>query len=174
MKFTLSALGISVLAALPVCAQADMTVGVIYNNFSQSFAGNEIDSGAAAVQLGYRYKFADTTLAVTLFGNVGVGTNTENVELFGEVVEYEVDNYYSVSLRPEHKVFDKVTVYALASYGKFKSSIRQDGESFSDTANEFGYGVGTLVNVFDDVSLNLSFEKYDQVDSLAIGLEYKF
>ena len=174
MKFTLSALGFSVLAVLPVCAQADITAGFIYNNFSQSVEDKKIDSGAAAIQLGYSYALESTRLGVSLLGAIGVGTNSESIELFGEVVEYEIDNYYSFSIRPEYKVFDKVTIYALASYGKFKSSIKQDDESLSDTTNEFGYGVGTLVNIFDDVSINLSFEKYDEVDSLAIGLEYKF
>lgn len=77
-------------------------------------------------------------------------------------------------LGPEYKVFDQVTVYALASYGVFESSVSQEEGSLSDSTDEFGYGVGTLINVFGDASLNLSYEKYDDVDSVALGFEYRF
>ncbi|MGL5358635.1 MAG: outer membrane protein [Shewanella sp.] len=176
-------LGVLIAAASSSVVAAEMApsngwvAGVSYMNLSDESDGMEISVDGVAGSLGYQFKSGEDFYLVPEV-RLGTGIGSDSFSLSGIDVEVELDSFIALSLRGQFEFDNGLYLYAAPTYAnaKFTASASFMGQSASSTEDSWEFGVGGGVGYrFSQVtSAELSYEQFDGVDVLSVGLKFNF
>ena len=163
------------LAANSVYANTSLTVG--YSDLSAKIEA--FDISLAAVTVGFAYEIDTISERFTVMPEllIGKGVKDDTAEIYGDDVlaaEVSIERYLVLSLRGNYAVSDNVYLFAQPSYANLKIGESNFGDSDSDSDWSFGYGIGGGFSLTDNFSLEVSYAKHDETDSVAGTVRYSF
>jgi opacity protein-like surface antigen len=89
-------------------------------------------------------------------------------------IKVEIERFIALSLRGQYNFSNGAYVYVVPSYANLKSKVNYAGESDSDDSWEFGVGAGVGYQLNKKISVEASYENYDETDLLSVGFKYAF
>ncbi len=142
---------------------AQWTYGGGYSHY------DELGQGLVYGSLGYQYELNNMTIMPEFRLGVGVGDDTQTVNIGGQNRELilEIDNFISASLRGQYSLSDSVGVFLQPSFSILEKSI-------TDDSIEFTMGAGVSFKATKNVSIEALYESIDSFDALSIGLRFSF
>ena len=129
---------------------------------------------------------------ISIEGRLGLGLNDDSSvtrsSRYTERVQVEIDNYFSIYLKPRLELAD-AQMYALLGhtdintnivwyYSDFPDSSSDFANPGTDTINSFSYGLGVALPIGDKTSINIEWKKLadvgfgDNYSGLTIGLDF--
>lgn len=163
------------LAVNNVYANTSLTIG--YSDISSEVQA--IDISLSAVTVGLAYEIATSSEGFTLVPElaIGKGVKEDTAEVFGfDVVpaDVSIERYLVLSLRGNYAVSESVYLFAQPTYANLKVDVSNFGESNSDSDWSFGYGIGGGLSLNDNFSLEVSYSKFDETNSVTGTVRYSF
>lgn len=151
--------------------------GVSYANLSDEEDGLDYSLGALVGSLGYKIDSGSRFHFIPEV-RVGVGITDDTVTVFGVNVNLELDSFLALSVKGQYELENGIYLFAAPTYtnAEFTASASQGGTSASVTEDswEFGFGVGAGYSFNSSTSLEASYEQFDGIDVLSIGLRFDF
>lgn len=131
---------------------------------------DDIAVGALVGSVGYRYQANDV---VSFVPEIRGGFGVKDDNFLGAKVKLK--GLVGAALRAEFAVSEPVYVFASTSYThyKFKASVSGVG-SASASDEEFGFGGGIGFNVAEEGSIELSYEKLDEIGVIGASLRFNY
>lgn len=171
MKKIASLIAISALTLGAASAQAQSLYGELA--YQSLDLGMSSEPSVLRATIGHEY---NANLAVE--GVFGVGLSDGKDTAFGVPVKLKVDNIWGVYAKPKMKLAPALEVFGRVGVANLKATASATAggftaaESINDT--ELSYGFGATYSVTPRLSLSADFMKYDDVDALAFGVQFKF
>lgn len=131
---------------------------------------DDIAVGALVSSVGYRFQANDV---VSFVPEIRGGFGVKDDKFLG--AKFKLKGLVGAALRTEFAVSEPVYLFAVASYNHYriKASVPDVG-SASANADEFGFGGGIGFNVGESGSIDISYEKLEDVGVLGAGLRFTF
>jgi hypothetical protein len=166
-KKSLLALG---LLTLPLTASANWSAGAGYANLSDEDLSFGVVYGAMA------YEFAQEGSQFSFMPEFRIGTGITDEEALGVGggVKVEVNRFTSLSLRAQYNHENGFYAYVMPSYANLDVEVSSFYGTASDDSSELGFGVGMGKKLNDNFGIEISYERYDEVDVLTLGFKYAF
>ncbi len=131
---------------------------------------DEISPGALVGSVGYRFQANEVVSFVPeLRGGFGI----KDDKFLG--AKFKLKGLAGAALRTEFAVSEPVYLFAVASYTHYrvKASVPDVG-SASTSADEFGFGGGIGFNVREGGSIDISYEKLEDVGVIGVGFRFTY
>ncbi|MGL4613904.1 MAG: outer membrane beta-barrel protein [Shewanella sp.] len=181
MKYTVLGMLLAVASSSLMAAEVEPTnswvAGVSYMNLSDESDGVDISVGGVAGSLGYQFKSGENFYLVPEV-RLGTGVGSDSFSLSGIDVEVELDTFIALSLRGQFEFDNGVYLYAAPTYAnaEFTATASYLGQTASSTEDSWEFGVGGGIGYrFSPVtSAELSYEQFDGIDVLSVGLKFNF
>lgn len=136
---------------------------------------SDLDIGLSALTLNAGYEFEMTErFSVIPEVRLGVGTNEDDVYLGFGRTDVEIDRFTSLGVRLQYSFDNNVYLYAAPIWANVDISASSGSFSFSDDSSELGGAVGLGYRNAANWSFDAAYEKYDDTDTLQLGLRYHF
>mgnify|MGYP000450794600 CR=1 FL=1 len=164
-----TAIALSMLC-LPLTASAQWVAGGGYVNFSDDSNGVDLSLDAVYGSLAYKVESQDS--AFTFLPELRLGTGVSDDKENGFKVE--IDRYIAISARAQYDYSNGVFVFVTPSYANLDTKVSGYGYSVSDDEWDFGVGAGLGYNINENVSIEASYDRYDDVDAFGVGIKYAF
>jgi opacity protein-like surface antigen len=175
------------LLSLSLTASANWQVGGGFANLSNDIGdGDDLSLnvlyGSASYKIESSYK--DFSFVPELRIGTGVGDDSvtdsftfyngyNNVHIDNKI-KFEVKSLIALSARAQYEFSNGAYVYVMPSYANLDIKASSHGESFSDDNWEFGIGTGVGYSLNKKVSIEASYENYDDTNLLSVGFKYAF
>ena len=172
-KITLTTL----LLGVSYAATADWVGGISYHRITEKSDGVKIGLGAMSGSLGHKILIQDQIYIIPEV-RVGLGVQDDSFDIMGIDVGVEVDGFLSLSLKGQMEVDNNLYAYIVPSYANFNvttsvSGYGQDMEVTEDSWH-FGLGAGLGYRFNQERSVELAYEKFDDVEVMSAGLKFNF
>lgn len=151
-------------------ANADWKIAAGYTNFSDSDDGFDLSLNAITLGAGYETISSDGQFSIMPEIRLGFGAGDDTIG----AIKVEVDSFMALSIRGVYYATDVVYLYAQPSYGNLEVKASGFGESASDDEWDFGVGMGIGVTATDNLSLELTYENFDNTKVITGGVRYSF
>lgn len=148
-------------------------VGGSYLNLSDSESNSGLRLGALAVNVGYEFEMSDNFSIVPEF-KLGTGINDDQVSNVFASVKVEVDRYTSLNAKMQYNFDNGAYAFAAPGWVNVDLSASSGLTSVSDDSTEFGADLGFGYKSDNNMSIELSFGKYDDADVIQLGARYHF
>jgi opacity protein-like surface antigen len=135
-----------------------------------NFSDDDVSLNAITLGAGYEFSSSHSTFSFMPELRLGFGVGDDNIS-GGKV---EIERYIGISLRGIYQASDTVYLYAQPSYVNLKLKASGSGQSVSADEWEFGFGGGVGYKTTANLSLELSYERFDNTDAITAGLRYAF
>ena len=176
------------LLSLSLTASADWQTGGGFSYFSDSSGGDDLLLNIVYGSVGYKIKNSEKNYFFMPELRIGTGVNDDsytdthtiqygygtNYSVYSKTTTFEVERFIALSFRGQYEFSSGAYVYVIPSYANVKSKVSYYGESMSDDNWEFGVGAGVGCNLNKKVSVEASYENYDDTDLLSVGFKYAF
>lgn len=158
------------LLTLPLTAAANWSAGAGYAKLSADDLSFGVIYGAVA------YEFAEEGSKFSLMPELRLGTGVTDEEVvgLGGGAKLEIDRFTALSIRGQYNHDNGFYVYAMPAYANLDLKYSSFYGSDSDDSWEFGFGAGVGKKFNENISVEASYEKYDDLDVLTIGFKYAF
>lgn len=156
-------------------AFADWVGGIGY--YQLNFEEEDISVGGAGFTIGYQFDSSTSIFSLTPEIRVGIGIGDDTVDTTLGVVDIEVDTYYGINIRGQWDFSNGTYLFVAPSYTNLEveAPIRGSGGlGISTDGWEFGGGVGAGFSFTETISAELSYEKFDSLEAIGLGLRFKF
>jgi len=159
------------LLSLSLTASANWQVGGGFANLSNDIGDGDglslnVLYGSASYKIESSYK--DFSFVPELRIGTGVGDDSING------VKFKIKRFIALSVRGQYEFSNGAYVYVMPSYANLDIKASSHGESFSDDNWEFGIGTGVGYSLNKKVSIEASYENYDDTNLLSVGFKYAF
>ena len=127
--------------------------------------------------LGYKIESGDNFSLIPLVRiGFGVGSDTLTANSKGKLVDVDVelDSFLALSLRGQYQLDNGVYLFATPTYSNSQFTASSRGYSETDDEWEFGVGGGIGYNFGATTSAEFSYEQYDGIDAITLGLKFDF
>jgi opacity protein-like surface antigen len=178
------------LLSLSLTASADWQVGGGFSYFSESSGDDDLLLNIVYGSVAYKIKNPEKNYFFIPELRIGTGvnddsyTNTRTIQYgsgygtnyteYSKTTTFEVERFIALSIRGQYEFRSGAYVYAMPSYANVKGKVSSYGGSDSDDNWEFGVGAGVGYNLNKKVSVEASYENYDDVNLLSAGFKYAF
>jgi len=111
---------------------------------------------------------------------LGFGVGDDTIEVIGFDVDVELDNMIGAYVRGGIPVSESFFPYVTVGYTRLELTASISGfGSESDSESDVSFGVGTDINVSQNIILNLEYMNYfdkdgAEIDGFSIGIARKF
>jgi len=157
------------LFATPASAELVGGIGYYLANVQVNSPDLDYRLGLLGATLGYRYA-SSSLFSLTPEIRAGVGIEDDS----DRGVKLEIERFYSANLRAQWNLAGNTWFYVAPSYMNIQAKARGFGVSISDDDWEFGAGLGFGFGLSDNVGLEFSYEKFDELELLGFGLRGRF
>ncbi|XOV81074.1 MAG: outer membrane beta-barrel protein [Aestuariibacter sp.] len=147
-------------------------VGASYLHLSDD-SGQRIGLSALALTAGYEFEMTER-FSVIPEVRLGIGTNKDDVNSLSGRMDVEIDRFTSLGVRLQYSFDNNVYLYAAPIWANLDISASSSSFSFSDDSSELGGAVGLGYRNAANWSFDAAYEKYDDTDTLQLGLRYHF
>ncbi|MFT5605684.1 MAG: opacity protein-like surface antigen [Paracoccaceae bacterium] len=156
---------------------SDWFGGINYINLSADDESDDFSLGGVVGSLGYKFKSGGDFYLIPEV-RVGVGASDGSYSI-GEVnVDVKLDRFLALSLRGQFELDNGVYLFAAPTYMNTELTItaKVRGQKFEETGStsEFGVGGGAGYNFTKTVSAEVTYELFDDVDVVGLGLNFHF
>jgi hypothetical protein len=158
------------LLVLPLTASANWLVGAGYANLSAEDDGDDLSLGAIYGSVAYEFPQADSQFSIMPELRVGTGVSDDHIDS----ITVEVNSFITLSVRGQYNYDNGVYLYVMPSYANLDSKASIQGRSISDDEWELGFGGGVGKKLNTNISVEVSFESYDDTDAFTVGFKYAF
>jgi opacity protein-like surface antigen len=159
------------LLSLSLTASADWQVGGGFSNLYDDI-GDGDDVSLNILYGSVSYKTESSYKDFSFVPELRIGTGVGDDSIYG--VKLEVKSFIALSVRGQYEFSNGAYVYAMPSYANLDIKASGYGESGSDDNWEFGVGAGVGYNLNKKVSVEASYENYDDTNLLSVGFKYAF
>jgi len=160
--------------SLPLTASANWSLGGGYINLSDDSNDSDISLGGIYGSAAYIVKTENENFTVIPELRLGTGISDDSVDFYYGDIDIELESFIALSLRAQYQVNERFYLYAMPSYANAELKASGFGESETDDEWEFGFGAGAGFTITEDVSLNFSYELYDDTDVITAGISVNF
>ncbi|WDE05230.1 porin family protein [Thalassomonas viridans] len=167
--FKKTAIALSMMC-LPLTASAQWLAGGGYVNFSDDVDGIDLSLSAVYGSLAYKVESADS--AWSFMPEIRLGSGISDDKESG--IKFEIERYFAVSARAQYDYSNGVFVFVTPSYANLDNKVSFQYFSESDDEWDFGIGAGLGFNVNENVTIEASYDRYDDVDAFGVGIKYAF
>lgn len=152
-------------------ASAQLTGGLTYY-----LTDVEVDTPALDYELGLfgatvGYRLASSSL-FSLTPELRVGFGVEDDHAQG--IKLDVERYYGVNLRAQWELARNTWFFVAPSYTNFQAKASGFGVTAREDDWEFGGGLGLGIGLSENTGLELSYEKFDNLQLIGFGLRGRF
>ena len=167
--FKKTAIALSMIC-LPLTASAQWLVGGGYVNFSEDVDGTDLSLGAVYGALAY--KIDNSGHPFTFIPEIRLGTGITDEKKKGAKIE--IDRYIAISARGQYDYDNGAFIFVTPSYANLDSTTSYNGHSESNDEWEFGIGAGVGYALNEKITLEASYDRYDDTDAFGVGIKYAF
>jgi hypothetical protein len=185
--FKSSAIALTLLS-LSLTASADSQVGGGFSYFSESSGGDDLLLNIVYGSVAYKIKNSEKNYFFIPELRIGTGVNDDSYTVsrttqygygtnyiqYSKTTTFEVEWFIALSFRGQYEFSNGAYVYVMPSYANIGTKVNSYGESFSKDNWEFGVGAGVGYSLNKQVSVEASYEKYDEIEILSVGFKYAF
>ena len=170
-------LAVLFLTLISVTAKAENEYyGVNFSRLDYSETGVVDDASLSTIDLRLGKPFNEH-IAAELRGSFGI--TDEEVDVDGVDVNVELDYSYGAFLRAGLPVNDMFYPYLLGGISELKITTSLDNRSVSRSDTSWALGLGVVVNINDNTSINVEYIDYSndengEMEGVSIGLIGKF
>jgi hypothetical protein len=168
--FKSSAIALTLLSLSLTAIASDWQVGGGFSNFSNSSDGDDISLNTIYGSVAYKVEYLEKNYFFMPELRIGTGLGDDSIDGF----KFEVKSFIALSVRGQYEFRNGAYVYVMPSYANLNIKASGYGESGSDDNWEFGVGAGVGYSLNKKVSVEASFEKYDDSDLISVGFKYAF
>ncbi len=155
---------------LPLTASADWLAGGGYANFSAENDGTDVSLGTIFGSVGYEFMAEGSEFSFMPELRLGTGVSDDTIGS----VKIEIERFTAFSIRGQYNYDNGVYLYVMPSYANLDVKASYNGHSDSDDDWEFGFGGGVGKKMNENMSIEASFESYDETDVFTVGFKYAF
>jgi len=159
------------LLSLSLTASADWQVGGGFSNLSDDL-GDGDDVSLSILYGSVSYKTDSSYDDFSFVPELRIGTGIGDDSLYG--IKLEVKSFIALSVRGQYEFSNGAYVYAMPSYANLNIKASGYGESESEDNWEFGVGAGVGYSLNKKLSVEASYENYDDTNFLSVGFKYAF
>lgn len=110
---------------------------------------------------------------------LGLGVNEKTVDLGGQDVDVEINNFYGAYLRGGLPVNETFYPYAVFGYTRGDADLTVAGDRYSGSTSGLSYGVGSDFTFNDVITLNIEYlilldEDEAELGGISVGLSKTF
>ena len=158
------------LLSLSLTASADWQVGGGFSNLSDDLGDGDVSLSILYGSVSYKTdsSYDDFSFVPELRIGTGIGDDS----LYG--IKLEVKSFIALSVRGQYEFSNGAYVYAMPSYANLNIKASGYGESESEDNWEFGVGAGVGYSLNKKLSVEASYENYDDTNFLSVGFKYAF
>ena len=156
------------LLSLSLTASADWQVGGGFSNLSDDL-GDGDDVSLSILYGSVSYKTDSSYDDFSFVPELRIGTGIGDDSLYG--IKLEVKSFIALSVRGQYEFSNGAYVYAMPSYANL--NIKASGSESEDNW-EFGVGAGVGYSLNKKLSVEASYENYDDTNFLSVGFKYAF
>jgi opacity protein-like surface antigen len=185
--FKNTAIALSLLS-LSLTASADWQAGAGFSKFSDSAKGDNLSLNIIYGSIAYKIQNPDKNYFFMPELRLGTGIGDDsmtdtwsyqegyagNLRVVSNEMTFEIERFIALSIRGQYKFNSGAYAYIVPSYANVKGKVSYNGVSNSDDSWEFGLGAGVGYNLNKMISVEASYEKYDDTDLLSVGFKYAF
>jgi len=95
---------------------------------------------------------------------IGFGLTDDTVNLFGEDVDLEINNFFGAYLKGGVQVSEVFYPYAIIGYTRGEVEASVLGFSISESESDVSFGLGADLSIIDGVTVNLEYMSYFDKD----------
>jgi opacity protein-like surface antigen len=176
------------LLSLSLTASANWQTGAGFANFSDSADGDDLSLNIIYGSVSYKVENSGKDYFFMPEFRIGTGVGddtltenwsyqdgyTGNSRVISSDIKFEIERFIALSLRGQYDFSNGAYVYVVPSYANLKAKVSYSGESDSDDSWEFGVGAGVGYQLNKKISVEASYENYDETDLLSVGFKYAF
>ncbi len=113
---------------------------------------------------------------LALEARIGVGLTDDSLKgMFLDEISLELDRYFGGYLVGTVPLSDWVAIYGMAGFVDAKISAKMEGQSVSESDNEFSFGAGLKLYGTESAAFTLEYlVMFEDVDTLNLGFTYRF
>lgn len=168
--FKKTAIALTLFSLTLSASASNWQVGGGFGNFSENSDDEDASLNIIYGSVAYKIQNEDSNFFFVPELRLGTGIGDDSIS----DVKVEVERFFALSVRGQYDYNNGAYVYVVPSYANLKGKASYNGESMSDDDWEFGIGAGVGYRINKKVSVEASFEKYDDLDLLAVGFKYSF
>jgi opacity protein-like surface antigen len=124
--------------------------------------------------LAYKYENFDNGFFLMPELRLGTGVGDDSMNVSGNKVKIEIDSFMALSVRGQYDYRNGAYVYVMPSYANLDITASFNNQSASEDDWEFGIGAGVGYRINKKVSVEASYESYNDADFLSVGFKYAF
>lgn len=158
------------LICLPLTASAQWLAGTGYVHFSEDFGRDDLS--LAAVYGSLAYKIDNSGHPFTFMPELRLGTGVSDDRAYG--VKVEINRYIAISARGQYDYSNGVFVFVTPSYANLDLDFTNGDYSGSEDDWEFGIGAGVGYALNEKITLEASYDRFDDTDAFGVGIKYAF
>ena len=162
------------LLSLSLTASAEGEVGAGFGSLSKSFDDNDISFNLIYISVAYNLENSEGNYFIMPEVRVYRGMNEESVYAYDKDTIVELNTFISISIRAQYDFSNGAYAYVRPSFSNFTGKLDYSGLRDPGKIWELGIGAGLGYNINKNISLEASFEKYDDTDLLSVGFKYAF
>ncbi|OGT70332.1 MAG: hypothetical protein A3H44_01490 [Gammaproteobacteria bacterium RIFCSPLOWO2_02_FULL_57_10] len=147
-------------------SHAQLVTGVGYHELSD----DDISLGVISGSVGYQFGDGSSGFSYTPEFRIGTGVQDDTIT----DVKVEVEAFYGFALRGEYVFDNGAYLFAAPSYSNLEVKFSAGGFSATEDEWEFGGGGGIGYQFTDYTSVELAYEKFDDLDVIGIAVRMKF
>lgn len=158
-------------------ATSAVSLSLGYSDFSTDTEGFDISLSAMTLGVGYELQTNSERFTLMPEFKIGVGVSDDTAELFGDDVfpaDVEVRRYLALSIRGNYALSDSAYVFIQPAYANLDVEVSAFGTRSNDDEWEFGFGIGAGFSPSEAISLEVSYESFDDTDVLSGLIRYRF
>jgi opacity protein-like surface antigen len=185
--FKKTALALTLLS-LSLTTSANWQTGAGFANFSNSTDGDDLSLNIIYGSVAYKIENSGKDYFFMPEFRIGTGIGDDTLtetwsyqygytgysRVIRSDIKVEIERFIALSLRGQYNFSNGAYVYVVPSYANLKSKVDYAGESDSDDSWEFGVGAGVGYQLNKKISVEASYENYDETDLLSVGFKYAF
>jgi hypothetical protein len=168
--FRKTAIALTLFSLSLTATASDWQVGGGFSNLSDSSDGDDISLNMMYGSIAYKIQKANSNFFFIPGLRLGMGIGDDSID----GVKVEIERFVALSVRGQYEYSNGAYVYVVPSYANLKGKVSYNGESMSDDNWEFGIGAGVGYRLNKKISVEASYENYDDNDLLSVGFKYTF
>lgn len=158
------------LLSLSLTASANWQMGGGFSNLSDNAEGGDVSLNMMYGSVTYKIQKASSNFFFVPELRLGTGISDDSIDN----VKVEIKRFVALSFRGQYEYSNGAFVYVMPSYANLKGKVSYNGKSMTDDNWEFGIGGGVGYRLNKKISVEASYENYDDNDLLSVGFKYAF
>jgi len=168
--FKKTAFALTLLSLTLTASASNWQVGGGFGTLSENADDEDVSLNIIYGSVAYKIQKDDSNFFFVPELRLGKGIGDDSIS----DVTVDVERFIALSVRGQYEYGNGAYAYVVPSYANLKGKVTYKGKSASDDNWEFGFGAGIGYRLNEKVSVEASFEKYDDIDLLSASFKYTF